>query len=96
MKEYIEINKSTFPTPFTRNTSNYAQGWNTCLNAVLQHKVIDIAPVVHGKWLDIDTFDFHRVHIYQCSNCHREVADNYIDNHKFCLHCEAKMDGDEK
>lgn len=53
----------------------------------------DVEPVRHGRWLDTDTFDFHCVHIYQCSNCLKEVADDYIDNHKFCLHCGTKMDG---
>ena len=56
----------------------------------------DVKPVQHGKWIDTDTFDFHCVHIYQCSNCGKEVADDYIDNHKFCLHCGADMSGGSK
>lgn len=47
----------------------------------------------HGKWIDTDRFDFHKTPIYQCSECKKEVADNYINLHKFCLHCGTNMDG---
>ena len=52
----------------------------------------DVAPVVHGKWLDEDSFDAHGSPIYRCSECNKTVADNYISCHKYCLHCGAKMD----
>ena len=91
-KEYIEINKETFPTPFTINPSDYARGWNTCLNSVLQHKVVDVTPVKHGRWLDMDVLDAHYQPVYKCSECGKEIADYYIDNHKYCLHCGTKMD----
>lgn len=53
----------------------------------------DVVPVVHGKWYDEDSFDFHGSPIYRCSVCNKTVADNYISFHKFCLHCGAKMKG---
>ena len=40
-----------------------------------------------GYWIDTDTFDNNLVHIYECSKCHKTVADNYINLHKYCLHC---------
>ena len=40
MKEYIEINERTFPTPYTNVSTEYAYGWNDCLNSVMQHKKI--------------------------------------------------------
>lgn len=46
----------------------------------------------HGKWLETDYFDAHKVPIYKCSVCFREVADHYIKCHKYCLHCGTKMD----
>lgn len=49
----------------------------------------------HGKWLKTEYFDAHKVPIYQCSVCFREVADNYIKCHNYCLHCGAKMDLEE-
>lgn len=50
-------------------------------------------PVRHGEWIDTGTFDSHYTPIYQCSGCWKEVADNFISCHKYCLHCGAKMDG---
>ena len=46
----------------------------------------------HGKWLETDYFDAHKVPIYKCSVCFKEVADHYIKCHKYCPHCGAKMD----
>ena len=53
----------------------------------------DVYEEVHGHWVNTDSFDHFKTPIYQCSVCVREVADNYIHLHKYCLHCGAKMDG---
>lgn len=55
-------------------------------------KAVEAEPVRHGRWLETDYFDAHKTPIYQCSVCWKEVADNYITLHNFCLHCGAKMD----
>lgn len=48
-------------------------------------------PRKQGFWIDTDTFDANKIHIYQCSICQKEVADDYIHKHKYCLHCGADM-----
>ena len=48
-KEYIEINKNTFPTPFSKRLNGYMQGWDDCLNSVLQHKVADVEEKSENK-----------------------------------------------
>ena len=53
----------------------------------------DVASVRHGHWIDTDTFDAHYSPIFECSECNKQVADNYISCHKYCLHCGACMDG---
>jgi len=45
-----------------------------------------------GCWIDTDTFDNNLVHIYECSKCHKTVADDYINLHKYCLHCGSPKD----
>ena len=55
-------------------------------------RLIEVQEVRHGKWFFTDFYDSHKNPIYQCSVCMKEVADHYIDNHKYCLHCGAKMD----
>ena len=51
----------------------------------------DIKSVAHGRWYDEDCFDAHGSPIYRCSVCNKTVADNYISEHKYCLHCGAEM-----
>ena len=45
-----------------------------------------------GTWIDTDTYDHNLVHIYECSKCHKTVADDYINLHKYCLHCGNPKD----
>lgn len=45
-----------------------------------------------GYWIDTDTFDNNLIHIYECSKCHKTVADDYINLHKYCLHCGNPKD----
>ena len=54
----------------------------------------DVDEVRHGFWIDTDRFDSFKTPIYQCSKCWKEVADNYIKYHKYCLHCGTEMDGE--
>ena len=56
----------------------------------------DVESVRHGRWIDMGVFDAHYQPVYQCSECNKQVADNYISCHKYCLHCGARMDGGNK
>ena len=51
----------------------------------------DVRPVVRGEWIETGYFDQDYQPIYECSHCHREVADNFMAKHLFCLHCGADM-----
>lgn len=62
-------------------------------NYIRKTAAADIVSVVHGRWYDEDSFDAHGSPIYRCSVCNKTVADNYISEHKYCLHCGALMDG---
>ena len=62
-------------------------------NELNETPTADVVEEVHGQWISTDSFDNFKTPIYQCSMCVREVADNYIHLHKYCLHCGAKMDG---
>ena len=61
----------------------------------------DVAPVVYGRWIDIDSSFWKPTHrgdipvfrkTYRCSECGRRtaIAENY------CPNCGAKMDKEEK
>lgn len=46
----------------------------------------DVAPVVHGKWIEHDDFLGRTV---ECSECHSET----MGDTPYCPACGAKMDG---
>ena len=54
----------------------------------------DVAPVVHGKWLPIVSYN----NTYKCSECGRLLVDitdglKMVAKHYPYCHCGAKMDG---
>ena len=91
MKEYIEREAVVnLREEFWKDCCDYMA---VRVTNIMNIPAADVAPVVHGRWYDEDSFDFHGSPIYRCSVCNKTVADNYISFHKFCLHCGARMDG---
>lgn len=39
---------------------------------------IEAEPVRNGKWISSGYYDRHKQPIYECSVCHKEVADSYF------------------
>lgn len=67
-------------------------------NVIEKQPAADVAPVVHGRWVD-DEPDlthgcYHHSAHYQCSVCGRRTGRNQTRNYKFCPKCGAKMDGE--
>lgn len=62
-------------------------------NDIARFPAVDAEPVRHGRWIETEYYDAHKTPIYQCSVCWKGVADHYIKQHNFCLHCGAKMNG---
>lgn len=84
---------------------SYTAGWDEAINAAYEaiqdETAADVAPVVHGKWLNIDgDYTFAA-----CSICETayEVAteeeaekglwDAFMCSYRYCPNCGAKMDG---
>lgn len=104
MAEYIEkatlLNRVIIPS-----ICSCVQGPNAerlkkfCIDTVNNVSAADVAPVVHGKWLNF-------YNDYSCAECDRcgtifEVTDNETDeglwnvfklSYKYCPNCGAKMD----
>ena len=59
-----------------------------CIDRV---KSVDAAPVVHGWWMEFNSF-------MTCSVCDTDwyYADNNCDMFDYCPNCGAKMDGERK
>ena len=96
MKEYIERKTliNIFCEDCDRHSDENPFACSMCedIKEIMKLPAADVEPVRHGRWFDMDSFDAHYQPIYQCSECRKQVADNYISCHKFCLHCGAKMD----
>lgn len=104
MDEYIkrasvleEINEKisniAFTSPYQDEVMVMVSGMERVRDSVEDATAADVAPVVHGRWLDTGYYGNWKAPVYICSNCRKEVQDNYIECHKYCLHCGAKMEG---
>lgn len=53
----------------------------------------DVAPVVHGKWGEYESFPLTpSLNGYPCSNCGMHFSASSIPILKYCPNCGAKMD----
>lgn len=65
--------------------------WDEIIDALENIPSDDVAPVVHGRWVD-----------GKCSNCGVDIPtddahDAIFENEcRFCYYCGTKMDGDNK
>lgn len=77
---------------------------DTILDLVDSVPIVDVAPVVHGRWEWIDedvgtpVTGYEREWGWRCSHCGEELPDDYDDpddspKFRFCYNCGAKMDG---
>lgn len=55
---------------------------------------LDVAPVVHGRWMHEETED--GFHTWRCSRCGRGMNDNPEGIDLYCYHCGARMDGGDR
>lgn len=77
---------------YERDDKNMSKAFYDCAEAINDGiPDADVREERYGHWIDLDAYDIHHVPIYMCSDCFKEVADIYIKNHKYCLHCGAKM-----
>lgn len=71
----------------------YAQGARTMAIVVEQMSPADVAPVVHGRWLPVVSYN----NTYKCSECGRLLVDitdglKMVAKHYPYCHCGARMD----
>lgn len=114
MAEYIErvkLIEKIANTPFglncTGESDDYKEGvlrglvakQNNVIDMIKDQPVADVAPVVHGKWIDYSEKHEKGMDL-RCSICNKRASafvggfDDFWDNYRpnFCSHCGAKMD----
>lgn len=52
----IDTNSKTFPTKYKRNDTDYAKGWNACIDSVMQQKAVDIVDNIISDILSVTTW----------------------------------------
>lgn len=63
---------------------------NVCRRAIERILAADVAPVVHGRWIEQEKYTFGTM--YDCSICGTLILDNG-HSWNYCPNCGAKMDG---
>lgn len=62
---------------------------------VIQMTAADVAPVVHGRWIEHKPFEGHRVNeCIECSECNTWFGHDCYAKTNYCPNCGARMDGD--
>ena len=88
MAEYIKrsyIRKmAMFEMAYTMETETDAA---VVLRMIDDAPAADVAPVVHGRWIDAGRG------IKACSNCNHGIKEHMACANHYCPNCGAKMDG---
>ena len=96
LSEYIErklLLEKRWDVPFETEDAHFVQVVD--VGDILNAPTADVAPVRHGKWIDLVSEDEKRWKwdcIMKCSECGEMYTD---DRFKFCPNCGAKMDKEE-
>ena len=71
---------------------NYNVGATFLENQARYIESLDVAKVVHGRWIPVPSSDMMTGKAYKCSECNKMRYGSYMPN--YCQCCGAKMDGD--
>lgn len=63
--------------------------WDSAINALRNAPSVDVAQVVHGRWIEQEKYNFGTM--YDCSICGDRILDNG-HSWNYCPNCGAKMD----
>lgn len=61
-----------------------------CTKEINSIPAADVAPVVHGRWVDAGRG------IKACSNCNHGIKEHMACANHYCPNCGTKMDGGDK
>ena len=69
---------------------HYTSGFDEAVTMVENFPAPDVAPVVHGRWIEQEKYTFGVM--YDCSICDNRILDNG-HSWKYCPNCGCRMDG---
>lgn len=97
MAEYIEreaLDKALTVAAANDKDKN-RRTWAKAICVLHDLPAADVAPVVHGRWIDRGdyvTTAYGSLPVNMCSECHMDVTLEDFDS--YCPNCGARMDGD--
>ena len=77
------------------NYDQYTDGFDEAVDRVENFPAADVAPVVHGKWIEVP-WVYYGAKQYICNQCKDDEYWKKRELHfkeKYCPNCGAKMDG---
>lgn len=88
MKEYIKRKRAIVDA--CNALELYPSEYAKLEDALNKIPAADVAPVVHGRWVEKEKYDFGIM--YDCSLCENRILDN---GHpwNYCPNCGCRMDG---
>lgn len=92
-----DIEQSVIYTARGKITSAEMRGAHKIIERIKCAPAVDVAPVVHGQWIDKPTGRYGQMQSW-CSACgkHSGIGGIKSNRHKpYCPNCGAKMDGGE-
>lgn len=90
MPRYIDLDKVDEHINSYCNTTSVTHCNRDCAECFYNNGgAEDVAPVVHAEW-------FEKKSMIYCSNCASSWEAGYINDFKYCPHCGAKMDKEDK
>lgn len=101
MKEYIDREATLNERPEGRNPGQvgkeeYNKGWNDCRSAfykcITSMPAADVAPVVHGRWVNHFDYMMERSGFFVCDSCKKMSREKY----DYCPNCGARMDKEDE
>lgn len=100
MSEYIErkalVHHLENCIDEVNNTNGYTEDFKTCLRLVKNQPAADVAPMKHGKWIEVQKENIWNdiVPVLECSACGKYTVGTrgIMTKSNYCPNCGAKMD----
>ena len=87
MNEYIERETAIESIMSEPQDAHYPHWYADKIKSI---QAADVAPVVHGKWIDVREKRLFGDHYFLCSNC--KSRNGSMISFNYCPNCGAKMD----
>ena len=106
MSDYIKREDAKkWLTNLREDCGRYQDLWPyaEALDQIIELLSVDVAPVRHGMWVDVDRMQMHDLHgvltwgnSFMCTECNFKTfaVEGHMSQYNYCPNCGARMDGE--